>query len=256
MSNKNFRQLIRYSVKSNLKAEMNRYALSYMWWFIEPALHLITLYIVFGIFLGQNQNTQYIPFLFCGLVPWFWFNKTISNGMNSIIDGKHIIKETYIHKSFFPTVSVVQDTTKELFVFIILILVLLLSGISPTLNWLFLPLVILLEFLLITAITFFLAIITPYFIDLRYLTSAALQLIMFGSGTFYDYKTMPIKYQEIFVLNPCALLLNMYRDILMNNKSLAIKDCFYVLYFVLFFGAINCLLYRKLDKDIPKTLLH
>lgn len=254
MTRKHFRQLVAYNVICNLKTEVNRYALNYLWWIIEPTLHLLVLYIVFGVFLGQSGTSHYIPFLFCGLVPWFWFNKSISSGMDSILSGRNIIRDTHIPKYFFPSVSIIQDTIKELFVFIILIVILIANGLYPQKLWLLLPVVMLLELFLIASVVFFVSIIIPYLLDLKYIITTLLQVVMFGSGTFYDYKTMPLVYQELFLINPIALLINMYRDILINNTTIEVKNCIYVLCVSSCFGVVSFILHKKLDRDVPKVL--
>lgn len=254
MKNRHLRELIFYNVSSNLKAEMNRYALSYLWWVMEPALHLIILFLVFGIFFGQSADPNFIPFLFCGLVPWIWFNKSITNGSGAIIGGRNIIRDTHIPKFFFPTVSIIQDSFKELFVFFILIIVLLMSGVSPTSTWCLLPVVMLLELLLIASIVFTLSMIVPYFLDLKYVISTTLQLLMFSAGTFYDFKSMPEVFHKYFLMNPIALLINMYRDVMMYNKGINMHDFIYISMFIVVFGVLSFLLHKKLNKDVPKVL--
>ena len=254
MRNRQFIELVRYKVASNLKAEINRYALSYLWWVIEPALHLLILYIVFGIFFKGNSHERFIPFLFCGLAPWFWFNKSISDGMESILKGRQIIRDTYIPKYFFSTVSIIMNLFKGLILWVILIVVLVISGFYPSKLWLYLPLIILLELLLIASIVYFVSIIVPYFLDLKYIINTALQILMFSAGIFYDYKTMPEVYHKIFLINPVALLINMYRDVLMYQKPINLGNYLYILLFVCVFGVLSYVVHKKLDKEIPKVL--
>jgi lipopolysaccharide transport system permease protein len=243
-----------FNVVCNLKAEVNKYALSYLWWIIEPALHLFILYIVFGIFFHGNSNPNFIPFLFCGIIPWFWFNKSIANGMDAILKGRHIIKDTYIPKYFFPTVSIMMDAVKELVVLFLLLIVLIITGLPPTKTWLFLPLVILLEFLLIASIVYLVSIIIPYFLDLKHVINTGLQILMFGAGTFYDFRTMPEVYHKFYLLNPISLLINMFRDVLMYNKPINFKDYLYILSYVCFFGVLSFIAHKKLDREVPKVL--
>lgn len=254
IKSKQFRELVLFSVRTNLKAEVSKYALSYLWWIIEPALHFFILYAVFGVFFGGNNTPNFIPFLFCGIIPWFWFSKSIANGMECIIKGRQIIRDTYIPKYFFPTVSIIQDAIKELFVLLILIAVLLVSGLSPNKMWGLLPIILLLQFLLIASIVYFISIIVPYFLDLKHIITTLLQIIMFGSGTFYDFKTMPEAYQDIFLLNPFALLINLYRDILIYNKPINLSDFMYIFLFVIIFGILSFIAHKLLDKEVPKVL--
>jgi len=252
--NRQFTELVLFSVKANLKVEVHRYALSYLWWFMEPALHFFILYVVFGVFFGGNNADNYIPFLFCGIIPWFWFSKSVANGMECITKGKQIIRDTYIPKYFFPTVSIIQDAVKEFFVLLILIFVLLASGLYPSQMWFFLPLIILVQFLLTASIVYLVSIIVPYFLDLKHIITTSLQIIMFGSGTFYDFKTMPEQYHDLFLLNPFALLINMYRDVLIYQKAINAQDTLYILLFIFFFGILSIVAHRFLDKEVPKVL--
>ncbi len=174
--------------------------------------------------------------------------------MESIIKGRQIIRDTYIPKYFFPTVSIIQDAVKELFVWVVLILVLLVSESYPNIMWMFLPILLLLQFLLIASIVYLVAIIVPYFLDLKHIITTLLQVIMFGSGTFYDFKTMPEAYQDIFLLNPFALLINLYRDILIYNKPLHMQSILYIFLFIIFFGILGFIAHRRLDKEVPKVL--
>jgi len=254
VKNKQFLELLAYQVRSNLSAETSRYALSYLWWIVEPALHLGILYVVFGIFFGGNQDPSFFPFLFCGLVPWFWFSKSVTNSLSSIESGKNIIRDVDIKKHFFPLVSVFKDTIKEILVFSILFILLILNGISPSIYWLQLIPLVLLQLLFITVISLFVAIIIPYFLDLKHFILTALQLAMFSAGTFYDYKTMPSVYHIFFEYNPITLLVNMYRDALLYQKVIEARDYVYILLFIVCIGMLDYFTYKKLDKDIPRVL--
>lgn len=254
MKNKQFRELIIFNVFSNLKAEASGYALSYLWWIIEPILHFSILYVVFGVFFNGNQNKDFIPFLFCGIIPWFWFSKSIFNGLDAVIRGGSIIKDKYIPKHFFAFVSVLSDAFKEFPVFIILCVVLLLTGFYPSYTWLFLPFILILQFLFITAIVSLVSIIIPYFLDLKQIVNTVIQILMFGAGTFYDYKTMPEKFHVFYQWNPIVVLINMYRDVLMYQKPIAITNYLYVLFFTCIIGVLSYFTHKKLDKDLPKVL--
>ena len=106
---KHFAELVAFTVLFNLKAATRNYALGYLWWIIEPVLHLMVLFLVFGVFFGQSAQEHYIPFLLCGLVPWIWFHKSVTGGMGSIVSGRSIIMDADIPKVFFPTVAILNS---------------------------------------------------------------------------------------------------------------------------------------------------
>jgi lipopolysaccharide transport system permease protein len=247
-------EIIVSSVCLKLKSGTRNYALGYLWWLIEPVLHLLVLFIVFGIFFGQSGEAHYIPFLLCGLVPWIWFHKSVMNGLVAIVDGRSIIMDVHVPKIFFPTVSILQDLVKELVVFACFLFALFIAGVAPGMTWLWLPLIMLLQFLLIAVVAALLAIALPYFFDLKQILPTLLQVVMFGSGTFYDYRQMPEVFQDLLLLNPMALLIGMYRDVLIYGEAIAVADCAYILSIVCVLGLINFALYQALDKDVPRVL--
>ena len=112
-----FFRLVIVKVWFNLRTEAAQHRLSYAWWILEPVLHMGAFYLIFKILL-QRGTENFVAFLLCGLVPWLWFAKSVTNSCQSIIQGKGIISQAFIPKAFFPLTAVVprdrsHDTAKS-----------------------------------------------------------------------------------------------------------------------------------------------
>jgi len=213
----NFWRLLFFTVKCRLKSEASTSYLNYGWWIVEPILHMATFYLIFGILM--NQGTENFPaFLMCGLIPWLWFNKSVNNSTWSILSGHQIMMQTRIPVSLFPAEVVLQDLVKQQVVFLLLILFLFLVGMEPSMQWLAIIPLAIVQLMLILATSFLVALITPFFPDMRYLVQTGLMLMMFGSGIFYSYELILPKHRPIFFSNPMANLIKNYRDVLINNQ--------------------------------------
>lgn len=249
-----YRQLIFVKVAANLQAEASRNYLSYLWWVFDPLLHMLVFYLVFG-FLLQRGTDNFVAFLLTGLIPWLWFNKTISNSMMSIIQGKGLMMQVHLPKMILPTIVICQDAVKQLVVMVLLILFLFLYGISPSMCWIALPLLMLTQILVVAAGAFVVAAVIPFLPDLRFLVTAGLQMMMFGSGIFYNAAMMPEQYHKWFYLNPMANLLRNYRDIFMYNHWPDYQALFYMSCgsLVVIFGM--GLVIRKLDYIYPRVVV-
>lgn len=247
-------QLILVKVTANLRAEASRNYLSYLWWIFDPLLNMLVFYFVFG-FLLQRGTENFVAFLLTGLIPWLWFNKTISNSMMSIVNGKGLMMQVHLPKIILPTIVICQDAVKQMVVMILLLVFLLLYGITPSACWTALPLLIFTQILLVSAFAYVVAALVPFLPDLRFLVSTGLQMMMFGSGVFYSDDMIPQQYHDLFYLNPAANLLHNYRNILLYNNwpdwhaLFLISSCSLILIIFMF------LLLRRLDHIYPRVVL-
>ncbi|MCB2184116.1 MAG: ABC transporter permease [Desulfobulbaceae bacterium] len=210
-------QLIFVKVAANLRAEASRNYLSYLWWIFDPLLNMLVFYFVFG-FLLKRGTENFVAFLLTGLIPWLWFNKSISNSTMSIFQGRGLMMQVHLPKIILPTIVICQDAIKQMVVMIMLLVFLFFYGITPTLCWCALPFLLFTQILFISACAYTVSAIIPFLPDLRFLVTAGLQMLMFGSGVFYNANMIPAEYHKWFYMNPMANLLRNYRDIFLNNQ--------------------------------------
>lgn len=213
-----FLELVWTKAIFNLRSEVHHNYLSYGWWVLEPLLHMIVYYVVFGLLLKRGGE-NFPVFLLTGLVPWMWFMKTVSGSSNSIIAGKNLMLQVGLPSITFPLINIIQSSLKQLPVFILLFGFIWLQGYSPNSYWWFLIPVIFVEAILIVAFSCLVAAIIPFIRDLSYLVPTGLAFTMFLSGIFYDYRTISPDWQSLFLLNPVAFLLKCYREILMEKTQ-------------------------------------
>lgn len=213
----NYWQLLFFKVRVNLQAEAAQNYLSYLWWIFEPVLNMLVFYLVFGVLL-QRGTENFVAFLLTGLIPWLWFNKSITNSMLSIVGGRGLFTQVHLPKIILPSIVLLQDTVKQSIVFLMLLIFLLVYGITPALPWLALPVLLVIQFTITVACAFMAAAIVPFVMDIRFLISAGLQLMMFGSGVFYSIEMIPEQYHSLFFLNPMATLIHGYRRILLDGQ--------------------------------------
>jgi len=201
----------------NLKSEASKTYLSYLWWLLEPALMVAVFYLVFAIFLARGTE-EFVIFLVCGKIPFLWFAKSINNASRSITAGRGLINQVSIPMPFFPMLVVFQDAVKQTLVFAAMIVFFILHGLDMSWIWISIIFVILTQLLLICAASLFVAAITPFLPDFKYLISTAIMALLFCSGIFYSYKEVLLpQHQKLFLMNPIANLIKNYRQVLMEN---------------------------------------
>jgi len=200
----------------NLRSEVHRNYLSYGWWVLEPLLHMVVYYVVFGLLL-QRGGENFAVFLLTGLIPWMWFMKAVSGSSNSILAGQNLMLQVGLPSVVFPLVSLLQATIKQLPVFVLLLGFVWIQGYAPGAHWWALIPVIVVQALLTIAFACAIAAVIPFVRDLSYLVPTGLTFLMFLSGIFYDYRMISADWQGLFLLNPVAFLLKCYREILIDG---------------------------------------
>ncbi|MFC1524246.1 ABC transporter permease [Thermodesulfobacteriota bacterium] len=250
-----YRQFVFLKVAANLRSEALQNYLSYLWWFIEPLLHMMTYYLVFSLLLSRALE-NFVAFLLTGLIPYLWFSRSITHGMNSITLGRGLMMQVHLPKILLPTISVLFVAAKQCIVFSILLIFLILYGIHPGPTWIAFPLLILTELLFIFACCFMVSAAVPFLPDLKFLVTAGIQMLLFCSGVFYNIDMIAPQYKKLFFcLNPMANFLHNYRQVLMYNSwpdwhALAIIAS----------GSLTVILimmyvFRRLDHVYPRVVL-
>lgn len=254
-SKKLFWSLWLTKIKMNIKAEAKTSQLSYVWWVLEPALHIAIYYIVFGIFLNAKSD-NFFAFLLCGKIPYLWFSRTTSNASNSIVAGRGLMNQISIPKWFFPAVVIGQDLPKTFFVFILMLGILITQGIYPNFTWLAIFPIAIMQLTVIAAFAMLFAALVPFLPDLKYIIGTFLIFIMFASGVFYDIEQIVLpEHQKLFLLNPMANIIHAYRTAIMYGKwpdwtNMAYTTVFWGLFLLLVLKFI-----KTVDSKYPRLAL-
>ncbi|WP_319468745.1 ABC transporter permease [uncultured Pseudodesulfovibrio sp.] len=244
--------LLLFKSAANLRTEVSRYYLNYLWWIIEPILSMAVFYLVFGIFLNRGTE-HYVAFLLVGLAGWNWFARSVQNISTSIYQARDLMQYIKIPKSFFPLEIFLQDAFKNAFVVALLLLFLIVYPTPVSITWLALPVIMAVQALLILATGMLCAALIPFVQDLKFIVSTAIHLLFFGSGVFYRIEDVVLpKHQFLLQLNPVVGLLRAYRESLIYATW---PDWIYLTKVTLASGLLLCCavwLLRRFDRVYPR----
>jgi homopolymeric O-antigen transport system permease protein len=90
-----------YYAVSHLKSKYRYTLLGFLWNFLEPALYLVILSLVFAVINRMNIE-DYAVFLFSALVPWRYFEKVVNLVMESLVNGEWLHRKMYVSPFAFP----------------------------------------------------------------------------------------------------------------------------------------------------------
>lgn len=193
-------------------------------WAITNPLFMLALYTyVFGFVFkvrlpGAETTFAYVIWLISGYGPWIAMNEAITGGMNSVIGASGLVKNMAFKTELLPIagtmVGVISLAVSLCFLFGLLIL----SGSPISWHVVFLPVVMLLQFLFAVALAMWLSAIAVFIRDLVQVLPTLLTVLMFVTPIFYSFESMPEIIQKVSLANPLYQISEGYRSILLGNR--------------------------------------
>lgn len=249
----NYRELLKTSVKKEIRGKYKNSFLGVLWSFLNPLLQILVYAIVFPLILKNNEK-NYVIFLCCGLIPWTFFSTAITRAAFTMIENGNIIKKVYFPREILPISIVTSEAINFLISSIIIIAFVLVYGVGITKFILYYPIIFLVQYILILGISFIVSSITVYVRDLQHLIGVALQLLFYATPIVYNANTIPENFKWILNLNPMTYVINAYRDIFYNQVAPDIKSLLIVAAIMMAICVIGYMIFNKLQKGFAEEL--
>ncbi len=248
---RDYRSLVLYKTYAELHAESERTYIGFLWWFVDPVVTMLVFYVVFTVIL-KSRSQDFLAFLFVGILSWRWFQTSVMHGANSILAARGLMQQVYLPKMIFPIVAVLADTVKFLIVLVVLLIVLPVFGFPVGISHVMVLPVVLVQLLLVTGCATLAASVVPLVPDIRIVLQHGLRMMFFLSGIFYDISLFPDQLQTLLRLNPMAVLIQSYREILLNGNMPSLSALLTITAVSLVVGYLGFSLTRRFDLLYPK----
>ncbi|SFR77867.1 ABC-2 type transport system permease protein [Pseudobutyrivibrio sp. NOR37] len=224
-----YREMIFSLVRKELRGRYKGSALGFMWTFINPLLQLMVYTVVFSVIMKAGIDKYYI-FLFVALVPWMFFSSALTGGASCIMASQDMVKKIYFPREVLPIAYITSGFVNMLLTFLVVFAVLIISGfgINPV-ALLFMPIIMIIEYLLAIGIAFLASALSVYFRDLQYILSIISMAWQFLTPVMYSQEMVEKQLAHhpmllrLWNLNPTTPMINAYRDILYYQRIPELK---------------------------------
>ncbi len=249
-----YREMIAGLVRRDLRGRYKASFLGFLWTFINPLLQLLVYTLVFSVILRSNIEQYYIH-LFVALVPWIFFASSMTGGAQCILNMKDMVKKIYFPREVLPLSSSLAAFVNMLFSFIVIFIVLIVSGrgINPV-ACLYLPLIMIIELILQLGMTLITAGLTVYFRDLQHILGILAQAWMYLTPVVYNIKIVPKGMLPLFYLNPMTPVIQAYRDILYSKVVPDTTTLVRSVTLGVFILVVGELIFRRVQKGFAEEL--
>jgi len=210
--------LIRSLVARELRARYRGSVLGFFWSFVNPLLQLLIFNFIFTEVVPAARDGgqgPYALFLFCGLLPWTWFNASLVEAATVLISGGNLIRKVLFPAEILPIVSVVAALVHFGFGLVILagFMFAYRVPIAPT-DLLWFPVIVFAQLAFTLGLALFLSAITVHFRDVRDLLANLLLVLFWATPVVYSLDLVPERVRPFLALNPLAHLIRAYREVL------------------------------------------
>lgn len=256
-----FRELIKYRqmivslVRKELRGRYKGSVLGFLWTFINPLLQLIVYSIVFSTIMRVVDTEKYYLFLFVALIPWIFFSTSVSGGANSIIANKDMVTKIYFPREVLPISYVTSCFVNMLFCFIVIFAVLIVSGTGiNSAVLIYLPVVMIIEYMLALGITMITSSVTVFFRDLEHILGIVMMAWMYLTPIMYTPDMVPEQYRLLFNINPMCSIIIAYRDILYYKRTPVMSTLLYSAGLGIILLVVGFMVFSLLKKKFAESL--
>ena len=208
--------------KRELAARYKGSALGIVWAILTPVVMIAIFTIIFaGIFKAKfgvtNSHWDYALYLFCGLLPWNAFQEALSLSSNAIVARANLVKRVVFPLETLPVAQTLAAIANQLFGTLALLLGIVLIRRELHATTLYLPLLLIPQFVATVGGAWLLASLGVFIRDIVQGITLLLMAWMYLTPIIYPETIVPAAYRPIVNLNPFTPLIRSYRRILLDG---------------------------------------
>jgi lipopolysaccharide transport system permease protein len=215
-----YRELLYFLVWRDVKVRYKQTVLGAAWAIIQPFFTMV----VFSLFFGRlakmpSDGIPYPIFSYAALVPWTFFASGLSQSSNSLVGSANLITKVYFPRLVMPISSVISGTVDFVLAFIVLLGMMLFYGIVPTINVIWLPLLLLLALVAALGVGLWLSAMNVQFRDVRYVVPFLTQFWLFATPIAYPSSLLSEPWRTLYGLNPMVGVVEGFRWALLGTNT-------------------------------------
>jgi lipopolysaccharide transport system permease protein len=207
-----YRELLFFLTWRDVKVRYKQTALGAAWAILQPLFMMIIFTIFFGRLAGvASAGIPYPLFALAGLVPWTFFSNAITASGNSLVGSANLITKVYFPRLIVPAAAMLAGLVDFLLAFLLLVILMIYYRVTPTVQMLFLPVLILLTALFSLGVGTWMSALNVKYRDVRFALPFLIQLWLFVSSVILPSSSIPPKWRWLIMLNPMSGIIEGYR---------------------------------------------
>jgi len=218
---KEYRELLYFLTKRDIKVRYKQTVLGGLWAVIQPVFTMV----VFTLFFGRlakipSDGIPYPIFVYAGLLPWTYFANALSNSGNSLVGSANLITKVYFPRLIVPASASLAGLLDFFIAMLVLGVMMVYYQVIPGFSIFLFPVLVGLTLLCSLGVGLWLSALNVQYRDIRYVIPFLVQIWMFMSPVIYPVSMVNKKYQWLLALNPMGGVIKAYRASLLGHQPI------------------------------------
>jgi lipopolysaccharide transport system permease protein len=234
-------------------------ALGGAWAILNPLLMFALFTFVFGYVFkarlpGADSTMSYSIWLICGYGPWLANTEALTAASNSIIGNAGLVKNMAFKTEVLPIAATLLGIVPLAVSVVFLLALQLITGEGWRWSLVFLPALVIVQFLFLAAFGILFAAITTFVRDFVIVLPNLLMIVLFATPIFYPREAVPTAVQWLISFNPIYVLASAYRAILLGELEIPVFSLIVLFAFSLILLKVSLTLFRRVKGYFPSVI--
>ena len=177
-----------------------------LWMFVQPIVTVVIYYIVFGVLRGDiaaemTEQYPYLLWMLAGIVPWFFFQDALNGGTHSLNEYHYLVKKVVFPINLLPAIKIFSAVFIHLIFALILLVVYLIMGQTPSVFWIQIPYYSVGIGLLCLGLSYITSSVMVFFKDMAQIVNIILQFGIWVTPIMWNFE-MAGKWASVLRINP------------------------------------------------------
>ena len=214
----NYRELLSELTKREVKQRYKQSVLGYAWVMLNPFFQMLVMAFVFNFLLRvQDLGVPYAIFLYAGLLPWTLFANSLGSSVNALVGNAGLLTKIYFPREIFILSTILAKIIDFFLASTVFIAMMLWNHIPITWNVLWFVPIFLIQMLFTYGLSLLVAAFNLFYRDIQYILGLIIMVWMYLTPVIYPTEMFPERYRFIFQLNPMAVFINAYRQVILGG---------------------------------------
>jgi lipopolysaccharide transport system permease protein len=215
-----YRELFLFLTWREVSVRYKQTVLGVAWAIIQPVMSMV----VFTVFFGglakmPSDGVPYPIFTFAALVPWMLFSNGLTQSANSLVGNANLIRKVYFPRLVAPVATVLSGLVDFILAFIVLLGMMVYYGLFPTINFAWLPVLVLLALITSLGIGLWFSALNVEYRDVRHAVPFLTQLWLFATPIAYPSSLLLEPWRTLYGINPMVGVVEGFRWALLGTDT-------------------------------------
>lgn len=196
-----YRDLLYFFVLRDITVLYKQTILGILWAVVNPVFQMVVFSLIFGKLADvSSDGIPYPIFSYTAILPFNYFSQSLSGASASLIGSASVLTKVYFPRILIPFTPVLSKLADFTIAFAILVVMMFFYKIVPTINIIFLPLLILLMMLTSLGIGMWLSSLAIQYRDVKFAINFISTLLMYGAPVVFPASLVLEKFGETVYL--------------------------------------------------------